>query len=125
MRNGVYKAHCYVDSLAFSNLGPTKAFPIEIRSGWTIGGPLPSDAYLISSQKPSEDCIFEPEPVITQRKSLASSFELSPGDWALICGGNSIFGSIASSPTPILCKRATKPVFAGAGRMLVWAWVGA
>jgi hypothetical protein len=44
-------------------------------------------AYLISSQKPSEDCIFEPEPVITQRKSLASSFELSPGDWALICGG--------------------------------------
>jgi hypothetical protein len=54
--------YCAIGNLTFSNLGPTKAFPIEVQLGWTVGDKLP-DVPTYTFTKPFKiDTIFEPDP---------------------------------------------------------------
>jgi hypothetical protein len=72
--------NCSLGSLAFMNLGRTKAFPIEVRCGWTVGDRLPDvPVYTFTKSFPT-NLIFEPGPNTTEHLHI-SEFELefAPG----------------------------------------------
>lgn len=56
--------HISVYSLQFSNLGATKAFPIEVEYGWTIGGELPPTPIYRRIKAFEVGDIFEPNPTV-------------------------------------------------------------
>jgi hypothetical protein len=84
---GTFSEYCDVHTLTFSNLGPTKAFPVEIRCGWTIGERLPHEPTYLVTEAFLPNYIFEPDPKVTPRKTLQFHMPLKPGEWSLICGG--------------------------------------
>lgn len=79
--------HCWVPFLTCFNLGPTKAFPVEVRCGWTIGDKLPEKLILQFTETFLPNIIFEPDPKAEPRKSLQFVMPLRAGECPLICGG--------------------------------------
>jgi hypothetical protein len=79
--------HCLVPVLTFFNLGPTKAFPVEIRCGWTLGEKLPEEPIFLVTETFLPNIIFEPDPKAEPRKFLRFNMPLRAGEWPLICGG--------------------------------------
>jgi hypothetical protein len=71
----------------FSNLGRTKAFPIEIRWGWTVGDSLPDIPVYNFSKSFGIDVIFEPDSE-TRFQLYATDFamNIAPGDTGRIMG---------------------------------------
>lgn len=82
----VHTEFCWVHFLTFFNLGPTKAFPIEIRCGWTVGGELPGEPSYLAAETFLPNLIFEPDPKLSSQKRLEFDIPLKPGEWSLICG---------------------------------------
>ncbi len=69
------------------NSPATKAFPIEIRYGWTIGDEaLPVEPRYLAADTFPPNLIFEPDPKATSRKFLEFDMPLKLGEWSLICG---------------------------------------
>ena len=56
---------CVLNALRFSNLGRTKAFPIQIRCGWTVGERLPDEPIYTFTKQFRIGLIFDPDPKIT------------------------------------------------------------
>jgi hypothetical protein len=84
---GIYMAHIGVGQLTFSNLGASKAFPIDLKYGFTIGKPLEeTPAYLFAASF-VPNLIFEPDPNTTPFKSLGATMVIEPEQWPLICEG--------------------------------------
>jgi hypothetical protein len=79
--------HCDVRSVLFSNLGATKAYPIELRYGLTVGEPLPAKPFYSFAETFLPNLIFEPDPSVAPRKQLVGSFKVEEADWPLICTG--------------------------------------
>lgn len=79
---------CSVDSVILSNLGPTKAFPIEILYGWAIGNELPPEPNYRYVDTFLPNFILEPDPKITPRKRLTLGMPLEAGQWREILKGN-------------------------------------
>jgi hypothetical protein len=79
---------CFVGSVIICNLGTTKAFPIEILYGWTIGDELPPEPNYQYADRFLTNLIIEPNPKITPRKKLTMASPLKDGEWAKICSGN-------------------------------------
>jgi len=72
--------YCSIRCLEFSNLGRTKAFPIEVQFGWFVGTKLPdAPTYLFTKSFPI-GTIFEPEPeTIRELNIFEFMFETKPG----------------------------------------------
>lgn len=87
IQNEVLYAYCDVGSVTFSNLGETKAFPIEFRYGLTVGEPLPSSPSYKFTESFVPNLIFEPVRTVTPMKRLAGTFMIGSGDWPKICVG--------------------------------------
>jgi hypothetical protein len=79
--------HCSVHCVTFSNLGPTRAFPIELLCGWTIGKELPDEASYPIIESLTPNLILEPDPKATLRLTLSFDMPLNSGEWSLICSG--------------------------------------
>jgi|SRR4029077_3641355 len=79
---------CTVHSVVISNLGATKAFPMEILYGWTVGETLPEKPSYRASDKFLPNFILEPDPKVTPRKTLTLGMPLEAGEWTRICAGN-------------------------------------
>lgn len=79
---------CSVDAVVLSNLGPTKAFPIEILHGWAIGDELPLEPNYRFIDSFNTNFILEPDPKTTPRKRLTLAMPLEPGQWPEILKGN-------------------------------------
>jgi hypothetical protein len=79
--------HCSIHYLTFFNLGLTKAFPVEVRCGWTIGEELPVEPIFLVTETFLPNIIFEPDPKAESRKFLEFEIPLRPGEWSLIRGG--------------------------------------
>ncbi len=84
---GIVTKQCYIFSLTFFNLGLTKAFPVEVRCGWTIGEKLPEEPIYLETEIFPPNLIIEPDPNGGLSKSLNFAMPLRPGEWSLICGG--------------------------------------
>lgn len=83
------REYCVVDSLIFTNLGRTKAFPIEVRCGWTIGTELPATPVYKTSKQFLISLIFEPNPAMTPKLNINDIAEiaLASGDQDRIHNG--------------------------------------
>lgn len=57
-KQGLQRHTCYVGDLKFSNLGNSKAFPIEVQFGWTMDDKLPKSTDLPLHQELSYKCDF-------------------------------------------------------------------
>lgn len=68
----------WVPGLIFSNLGRTKAFPIEIKCGMTCGQELPSEPHYSTSDSFALNHIFEPDRGATPRKNLSDCSVIIP-----------------------------------------------
>ncbi|WLB64659.1 hypothetical protein QIH96_05285 [Bradyrhizobium japonicum] len=79
---------CSVDAVLLSNLGPTKAFPVEILHGWAIGNELPPEPNYRFIDAFNANFILEPDPKTTPRKRLTLAMPLEPGQWPEILKGN-------------------------------------
>jgi hypothetical protein len=70
-----------VADITFANLGRTKAFPVEVRSGIYYGTDLPPTPQYTASDTFLPNLIFEPDLKATPRKRLADcSVEIREGD---------------------------------------------
>jgi hypothetical protein len=88
LAGGLKFEECSVSSVVISNLGPTKAFPLEILYGFTIGNDLPSEpSYRYLDRFPT-NIIFEPNVQFLPRKSLTMAMPLKTGQRADILKGN-------------------------------------
>lgn len=85
--NDKLRAHCHVDAVKFQNIGATRAFPKEIRYGYTIDGPLPPAPSYQFAETFLPENIFDPDPRTTPLKRLNGDVEIRPEDWPLICTG--------------------------------------
>jgi hypothetical protein len=79
---------CSVDAVILSNLGPTKAFPVEILHGWAIGNELPPEPNYRYVDSFAPNFILEPDPNVTPRKRLTLGMPLERGQWSEILKGN-------------------------------------
>lgn len=77
--------YCSVEYLTVSNLGSTKAFPVEVRYGWAIGETLVGQRTFLTTETFPPNLIYEPDPMSEQRKVLRFNMPLKPGEWSLIC----------------------------------------
>jgi hypothetical protein len=59
---GPQRYACYVDKLLFSNLGKTRAFPIEVQFGWTVGNKLPKAPIYPFTKSLPTNAILEVDP---------------------------------------------------------------
>jgi hypothetical protein len=76
--------------LKFSNLGRSKAFPLEIRCGWTIGNKLPDMPIYTFSKPFGVGFIFEPEPKVTPALNINEAvIEDAPGFYDRVRDGTS------------------------------------
>jgi|SRR5581483_1355943 len=81
--------YAFVSSLTFSNLGRTKAFPIDVWCGWTVGNALPKEPFYRVFQPFRTDLIFEPGPNLRQKVTLTDpSIEFAPGEKAKVESGD-------------------------------------
>jgi hypothetical protein len=81
--------YCVIASLLFSNLGRTKAFPIEVKCGWTVGKELPKDPIYKYTKLFKIGLIFEPDPKTTPRLNLNDlMIDLPEGAYDQIRGKN-------------------------------------
>jgi hypothetical protein len=72
--------YCSIRCLDFSNLGRTKAFPIEVQCGWFIGTKLPAEPTYIFTKPFPLGAIFEPEQdTIRELNIFEFMFETKPG----------------------------------------------
>jgi hypothetical protein len=73
--------YCAIGKLTFSNLGRTKAFPIEVQLGWSVGDKLPNAPVYTFTKPFKVDTILEPNPV-TPFEMWINDFEvtLAAGD---------------------------------------------
>jgi hypothetical protein len=85
---GLKSEDCYVSGVVIANLGTTKAFPLEILYGFTIGNELPPEPSYRYTERFLTNTIFEPNKSITPRKSLRMAMPLKPGQWSDILKGN-------------------------------------
>jgi hypothetical protein len=77
-----------VANLTFANLGRTKAFPIEVRSGMHCGAALSSAPTYSSIETFLPNLIFEPDPGVTPRQRLREcSVQIQEGDGVRIDKG--------------------------------------
>ena len=83
---GVRRERCSVHSVTFSNVGRTKAFPVELRYGFATWS-LPKTPRYTFVETYQFNEIFENDPKITNRKFLASDKEIEMGEWSFIAGG--------------------------------------
>ena len=68
----------WIGNVILSNLGRTKAFPIEIQIGYTVGNGLPESPIYQFSKPFLPNDIIEPDPKITHQMSTAEfEFEVS------------------------------------------------
>jgi hypothetical protein len=78
-------ASAWVDHLTFSNLGKSKAFPIELRLGETIGDQLPKIPRYTYTKQFLPNYIFEPDPRATPRMSIDQfTIDMSLADQGLL-----------------------------------------
>ncbi|UGY28167.1 hypothetical protein HU675_0016180 [Bradyrhizobium septentrionale] len=84
---GKHRAYCSVMAITFSNLGPTRAFPVEVRYGIKIGTPLPAEPVYTFTEAFIPNLIFEPDRKITPRKRLNGDVDIDSSQWPLICQG--------------------------------------
>jgi hypothetical protein len=76
---GAKRHFCYVDYLSFSNLGRSRALPIEVELGWTFGDKLPDIPIYISRKQFTTDTIYEPDSgPYDLRINDESDFDLPP-----------------------------------------------
>jgi hypothetical protein len=77
--DGKTKEYAVIGRLIFSNLGPTKAFPIEIRCGWSFGV-LPDTPTYTFTKEFQLGYIFEPDPKVTPAMNINTfPFMAEPG----------------------------------------------
>jgi len=62
--------YCSIDTMAFSNLGRTKAFPIDLRCGWTVGGEFPAIPIYRFTKEFMTNVIFEPDQKVIEKLRL-------------------------------------------------------
>lgn len=79
--------HCGVHFVTFSNLGRTKAFPVELSYGIAVGV-LPAEPRYRCTEPFLINLIFEPDIKVTPRKFLSDQHPINMGEWSLICSGN-------------------------------------
>jgi hypothetical protein len=74
--------YCAIGMLTFSNLGRTKAFPIEVRCGYTVGDKLPDAPDYTFMKSFEADLIFEPDSKAALPRLNLNDFSivLAPGD---------------------------------------------
>jgi hypothetical protein len=87
MEGGEYE-HLSIPGITISNLGKTKAFPVEVLYGWTIGEFLPKEPTYEFVDRFLPNLIIEPTPTITPFKRLTMAKPLQEGERAKILGGN-------------------------------------
>jgi hypothetical protein len=75
----------WVDRLVFSNLGNSKAFPIELRLGATVGEKLPETPSYILVKPFKPNFILEPDPNLTPFKDVEDfAIPMSAADQGLL-----------------------------------------
>ena len=82
MRNALW------ERVILSNLGPTKAFPIEILYGFTVGYELPTEPVYRYLDSFAPNFILDCDPKTTHHKRLTLGMPLKPGQWSNILKGN-------------------------------------
>jgi hypothetical protein len=86
--DGVRTESCAVHYLTFSNLGETRAFPVSIRYGWTIGTKLPIEPiYSVSNAFPLDSVFDANTSDIRPFAFTGFDMPLKDGEWQLICEG--------------------------------------
>jgi hypothetical protein len=88
LAGGLKFEECSVSSVNISNLGPTKAFPLEILYGFTVGNELPSEPSYRYLDRFLTNVIFEPNLQVPTGKNLTMALPLKPGQRADIMKGN-------------------------------------
>jgi hypothetical protein len=81
------RAYCHVNAVRFRNVGQTRAYPIEIRYGYTLGGPLPLVPSYQFAERFLPENVFGPDPQSASEKRLNGDIEMQPEDWPLINTG--------------------------------------
>lgn len=85
--NGLRVELCSVHFVTFSNLGRSKAFPIELSYGFAMSL-LPKIPWYGFSETFLPNTMFDPDPQTTPKKFLTEPKQLEMGEWGLICGGH-------------------------------------
>jgi hypothetical protein len=85
---GLSYEECSVAAVILSNLGPTKAFPLEILYGFTIGNELPPEPSYRYLESFLPNFILDIDPSTTPRKRLTMAMPLKPGEGPNILKGN-------------------------------------
>lgn len=83
--DGEVRAGCYVHDITYANLGATKAFPIEVRYGFTVGEQLPVTPSYPFVETFTANTILDPGQSFAKRLTGEMSAELT--DWPVICSG--------------------------------------
>lgn len=87
LKQGIQTEHISVNFVAFSNVGRTKAFPVELRYGFAIGTLPEEPEYAFSETFPFND-IFDADPKNENRKFLTETNEIESGIWSRVCAGS-------------------------------------
>lgn len=90
IQNGAIES-CRVHFIDIMNQGATRAFPIEILYGYSVGTDLPNTPFYQFSDKFPLNIVIEPSAPAATRKFLTSDYLLEHGQWADICKGNFIW----------------------------------
>src|SRR5260370_10109102 len=75
---------CSVHELFFSNLGRTKAFPVEVQFGWTVGNKLPTTPAYPFTKIFQVNAIFEPDNNLKEVPLIEYEFEVSADIYDLL-----------------------------------------
>jgi hypothetical protein len=110
---------CSVAAVILSNLGPTKAFPLEILYGFTIGNELPSEPSYRYLESFLPNFILDIDPTTTPRKRLTMAMPLKPGEWPKILKGNYLWFYCALRYEDFMGEKHTH------GFCWRWSYVGA
>lgn len=83
---GITREHCSAHYVNISNGGKTKALPIELQYGYSVGA-LPKAPRYPFTETYDPNAVIETDPKVTQT-FLRENCHLEMGEWSLISSGN-------------------------------------
>ncbi len=87
VKQGIEREYLSVHFVTLSNVGRTKAFPVELRYGFAVGV-LPEIPQYTFVETYLFNDILDADPKIENRKFLSESKEIENGIWSQICAGS-------------------------------------